>query len=258
MLSLENLGKIDAQGHHALLGLTLSIGDGEIVAVIGGDAFGKAALLRLLAGMDRPTRGTATLAGRRIDGLTPEIGAVFPEAALMPALDVVSNVELGLPGLPRAKRRALALEALARVGLETVPHALPSQLPPAIARRVAMARVMVAAPRVVLLDAPSAGHRGRSRVDLQNDLLRLWAWREPTMVVATDDVDEAAALADRVVVLLGGGGVSRVVGVDLPRPRDRADPAFIAVAEEILDELRYALAVRAPANDALDSARHAG
>ncbi len=221
-------------GRGALGPIDLTIGPGEILAVVGPSGAGKSTVLRLLAGLEPPSDGVV----RRAEGRT---GFVFQSATLMPWADALTNVALPLElaGMARPEARARAAEALTAVGLGDRLEARPRQLSGGMAMRVALARALVTAPDLLLLDEPFAALDSVTRRRLIEDLHRLWAGRDPrpAIVFVTHDVEEAVYLADRAVVLdAATGRVAATLaspGV-LPRPEGwRAHAAYRAAVEAL-------------------------
>jgi sulfonate transport system ATP-binding protein len=238
MLEIVDLGKRFANGVTALGPLDLFVGRGEIVGVVGTSGCGKSTLLRIIGGLEPATAGSVRIDGEPVRGPRPEIGIVFQEPRLMPWLTVAGNVTFGLDGLPRAKRRALADAALAKVGLTRFAQALPRELSGGMAQRVALARALVTEPEILLLDEPFSALDAFTRIRLQDELLRLWAIDRPTLLFVTHDIDEALALADRVIVLRGHPGrIRRDDRIDLPRPRRRTEPTFQRWKQALFDDL---------------------
>ena len=222
--------------------ISLTIAPGEIVAVVGASGAGKSTLLRLLAGLEPPTEGAV----RRTEGRT---GFVFQSATLMPWADALANVALPLElaGVARPEARARAAEALNAVGLGDRLDARPRQLSGGMAMRVALARALVTAPDLLLLDEPFAALDSVTRRRLIEDLHRLWAGRtpRPAIVFVTHDVEEAVYLADRAVVLDATSG--RVAAElrspgPLPRPPEwRADAGYRKAVEALAAALSQAM-----------------
>lgn len=240
MLTIQHLSKTYPGGTHALEAIDLTVGAGEIVAIVGGSGCGKSTLLRIAAGLDRPSAGRVSIDGRVVSAPDPAIGIVFQEPRLFPWLTVAQNVGFGLAHLPRAERHARVAEALARVGLSDKAGVWPRQLSGGQAQRVAIARALVARPEVLLLDEPFSALDAFTRLDLQRHLLQIWAAvsPRPTLVIVTHDVDEAILLADRVIVMEPDPGrIAQEMPVDLPRPRDRTAPAFEAQRRQIMSAL---------------------
>lgn len=245
MLSIKNISKTYPNGTTALRDITIDVEAGEIVAVVGGSGSGKSTLLRLLSGLDAPTKGTIHVDGTPIVAPHPAVGIVFQEPRLLPWLNVEANVGFGLAHLSRPERRHRVYEALKRVGLTDYSQRLPRELSGGQSQRVAIARVLVARPSVLLLDEPFSALDAFTRVELQDHLLEIWTDTKPTLVLVTHDIEEAVALANRVVVLRPfPGRVAQVSDVRLARPRDRLAHAFDDEKRAILTALDTTLARR--------------
>lgn len=241
MLEATHLSKVFDEEHVALQDVSLSVGAGEILVVLGGSGCGKSTLLRLLAGLDQPTRGTATLDGEPILSPNPKVGLVFQEPRLMPWLSVRDNVAFGLRDLPSAERKARVAAALNRVGISHRADAWPSQLSGGQAQRAAIARALVTEPSVLLFDEPFSAVDALTRAQLQEHVLSLWEADRRTLVVVTHDIEEALIMGDRILVMRPHPGqVHCELTVDLPRPRHIDDPDFIALRRRTLDLLRAA------------------
>ncbi|MDC7789055.1 ABC transporter ATP-binding protein [Rhodoplanes sp. TEM] len=241
MLILKDLGKTYVNGVRALDAVSLDVPPGEIVAVVGGSGCGKSTLLRLVSGLDRPTDGGVVLDGDEITAPHERIGMVFQEPRLLPWLTVAGNVGFGLAALAAGERDRRVAAQLARVGLADKAAVWPRELSGGQAQRVALARALVTRPEVLLLDEPFSALDAFTRADLQDHLLDLWHDAEPTLVVVTHDVDEAIALADRIVVMRPRPGrIAAEIAVDLPRPRDRDSAVWDAVKRQVLAALNGA------------------
>jgi len=242
MLVLDRVGKTYPNGVHALEGASLSIAPGEIVAIVGGSGCGKSTMLRAIAGLDGPSRGRVLLDGMPVTAPHEKIGIIFQEPRLLPWLSVAGNVAFGIEHLARPERDERVARALRRVGLADKAHAWPRELSGGQAQRVAIARALVPQPEVLLLDEPFSALDAFTRADLQDHLLALWADTRPTLVLVTHDVDEAIALADRIVVMRPRPGrLFEEIATGLPRPRDRRAGAFDAIRRRVLDALDLSL-----------------
>ena len=242
MLSLDRVGKTYPSGVRALGGVSLDVGLGEIVAVIGGSGCGKSTLLRAIAGLDPASEGGIRLDGEMISGPHEKIGIIFQEPRLLPWLKVADNVGFGLGDCPRAERAERVATALARVGLADKAAVWPRELSGGQAQRVAIARALVPRPEVLLLDEPFSALDAFTRTALQDHLLDLWADAKPTLLLVTHDVEEAIVLADRVMVMRPNPGhIFAEIEVDLPRPRDRQSAAFDFAKRRVLAALDRSL-----------------
>jgi sulfonate transport system ATP-binding protein len=221
-----------------LRGIDLQVAAGEFVAIVGRSGCGKSTLLRLLAGLDRPTRGRIALGPPDNHGEAGDSARImFQEPRLLPWARVVDNVEVGVPEreAPAARRRR-ALDLLAEVGLAGRADDWPGVLSGGQRQRVALARALASRPEVLLLDEPLGALDALTRIEMQRLLERIWLHQGFTSVLVTHDVGEALALADR-VVLIDRGTVALDLQVDMPRPRRRDQPELGALEERILARL---------------------
>ena len=205
--------------------LDLEIAPGEFVALIGRSGSGKSTLLRALAGLDRDLVGELTVNGT--------VAVAFQEPRLLPWKRVWANVCLGL----RADDpRSVADAALAEVDLTERAGAWPLTLSGGEAQRASLARALVREPTLLLLDEPFSALDALTRIAMHRLVLRLWAHHGPAVLLVTHDVDEAIALADRVLVL-SGGQIGLACRVEAPRPRDRDQPVLVELRNRLLAEL---------------------
>lgn len=205
------------KGQLALGPFSLSVAPGEITALVGPSGCGKSTALRLLAGLEEPTRGQVRRTAQR-----GETSVVFQAPTLAPWLSARDNVALPLElsGAPRRQARSQAEAALARVGLAAAAGARPAQLSGGMAMRVSLARALVTEPRLLLLDEPFAALDEITRRALADDVLQLWAELKPAIVFVTHSVEEAVYMASRVVVLTRGPGrISGEMSIAGPTPR---------------------------------------
>jgi sulfonate transport system ATP-binding protein len=232
-LRLTGVGR-DFGAHTVLRGIDLQVPSGEFVAIVGRSGCGKSTLLRLLAGLDRPTRGRIALG---TGGTAGSARIMFQEPRLLPWARVVDNVEVGVSEHEAsAARRQRALELLAEVGLADRASDWPGVLSGGQRQRVALARALASRPQLLLLDEPLGALDALTRIEMQRLLERIWLHQGFSAVLVTHDVGEALALADR-VVLIDHGTVALDLRVDLPRPRRRDRPELGALEERILAQL---------------------
>ncbi|MDN6860839.1 ABC transporter ATP-binding protein [Pseudomonas sp. CAN2814] len=231
---------VDGRELQAIERFDLEIADGEFIAIVGASGCGKSTLLRLLVGLDREFQGEIRIDGAPIDGIGGERGIVFQEHRLFPWLSVEQNVALGLVNEPlsEAGKAARVADYLQLVGLTAFARAYPHQLSGGMAQRVAIARGLVASPRILLLDEPFGALDALTRQQLQEELLRIRQRERITTVLVTHDVEEALFLADRVVVMAPRPGrIKRIVTVPLAHPRERGGYDFLRQREALLHEL---------------------
>jgi nitrate ABC transporter ATP-binding subunit len=223
---------------------TLRIAEGEFVCLVGHSGCGKSTVLAMVMGLLEPSEGGVIVAGREIDGPGIDRGVVFQSPSLLPWLTAGENVQLAVDQAhgrrSRHERRALAERWLSLVGLAGVEARHPRALSAGMQQRVGIARAFALEPRVLLLDEPFSLLDAFTRMELQDELLRLWERNRRTVLMVTHDVDEALLLADRIVMMTSGPGatVGDVMEVSLPRPRVRAallqDDRFFAARERLL------------------------
>ncbi|OAV52434.1 nitrate/sulfonate/bicarbonate ABC transporter ATP-binding protein [Rhizobium sp. WYCCWR10014] len=242
MLDIRSLSKIYPNGTHALQDFSLSIGKGELVAVIGGSGCGKSTLLRLLSGLEAPTQGEISLEGRLLTEPDSLVNIVFQEPRLFPWLTVADNIGFGLRHLASSERDEQVSSALEKIGLRGHEKRWIKELSGGQAQRVALARALVTKPAVLLLDEPFSALDAMTRVELQDHLIDLWRVNATTMLLVTHDIEEAALLADRVVVMRPWPGrILEVVDIGLPRQRNRMSDELAEVKRRLSDLLAHSL-----------------
>jgi len=231
--------------HTVMSEISLAIEAGTFVAIVGPSGCGKSTLLNAAAGLLAPPSGRVRVFGEALSGINRHAAYLFQEDALLPWRTVLDNVKLGL--LFRKVRESAARRAaqdwLARVGLAGFADRFPHQLSGGMRKRAAIAQAWIVNPRILLMDEPFASLDVQTRQIMENELLALWQETGKTVLFVTHDLEEAIALADRVVVL--SSGPARLKGeyaIDLPRPRDvaeiRLNPAFNALYKRIWADLR--------------------
>ena len=248
IVALSGVGKRFASGLEALDGIDLTVARGEFLSLLGPSGCGKSTLLRIVSGLSEPTRGTCQVSlgepGRSIP--SGRIGFVFQDPTLMPWSNVAANVELPfrIAGRVGDEQRDRAAAALRAVGLAGFERAYPRQLSGGMRMRVSIARALVTDPELLLLDEPFAALDEITRFALNDDLLRLWQTRRPTVLFVTHSVFESVYLSSRIAVMSPRPG--RIVAdlpVSLPQPRDgvRTSPAYAAMCETVSGALGSAM-----------------
>jgi NitT/TauT family transport system ATP-binding protein len=217
--------------------MSLSVAEGEFLAIIGPSGCGKSTLLRVLAGLVSPTSGRVRIDGVDVDGPDPRRHLVFQEHALYPWRTVYKNVALGLEiereNPQKIKRKVTGLLAL--VGLEPFAQYYPHQLSGGMRQRAALARALAVEPDVLLLDEPFGALDAMTRLTLQDELLRIWLHSGKTVVLVTHDVEEALFLADRVLIMTTvPGRIREILPVGEKRPRDRGSANLAALKRTVL------------------------
>ena len=226
----------------ALRDLKLSVAPGEFCAIVGPTGCGKSTTLSLISGLERVSEGEVLVNGAPVRGIGDGIGFMFQNDAVFPWKSVLGNVAAGplFRGVPKKDAIARARDWLRRVGLE---DRHPHQLSGGMRKRVALAQSLINEPRILLMDEPFSALDVQTRSIMSDELLALWELSRPTVVFITHDLEEAIALADKVVVLTAGPGtVKATFDVDLPRPRRvqeiRFEPAFVELYHRIWESLR--------------------
>ena len=202
----------------------LSVADGEFVAIVGPTGCGKSTLLNLAAGLLKPAGGAVRIFDRPLAGLNREAGYLFQADALFPWKTALENVAIGLDitGTPRSEARERAQAWLASVGLASFGNRYPHMLSGGQRKRVGLAQVLIRNPKIILMDEPFGPLDAQTRQIMGNLLLDLWSDDRKAVLFVTHDLEEAIALADRVVIM-SAGPAARIIGdwrVELPRPRD--------------------------------------
>ena len=224
----------------------LSVAQGEFVAIVGPTGCGKSTLLNVAAGLLKPASGSVKVFDRPLEGLNRDAGYLFQAEALFPWKTAIDNVAIGLEikGTPRAEALQQAQRWLTSVGLGAFANRYPHMLSGGQRKRVALAQVLIRDPRILLMDEPFGPLDAQTRQIMGNLLLELWSADRKAVLFVTHDLEEAIALADRVVIM-SAGPASRIIGdwqVQLPRPRDifevRLDRDFHALHREIWGVLK--------------------
>mgnify|MGYP001254044754 FL=1 len=242
----ENLRKEfvrpDGQKVVALNNVNVNIKAGEFISLIGPSGCGKSTFLRLLAGLAQPDEGSFSLDGVPITGPGYERGLVFQDPTLFPWLTVYENIAFGLKirNIYHEKKKDVQ-DFIRLVGLEGFEKAYPHQLSGGMAQRIALARALVNHPKVLLLDEPFGALDAFTRMNMQDELLKIWQERGTTMVMVTHDVDEAIYLSNRIFVMSPRPArIASIINVEMGRPRARDLPDFLRLRAKILQILDFA------------------
>ena len=219
--------------------LDFTVPEGAIVSLVGLNGSGKTTLLRIIAGLEPPSRGTVEVRYAAGNSAPPhDIGMVFQEVSLLPWRTVRENIEIGLEllGRPALERRAVALEFMEIFGLAEYENKYPKELSGGMRQKAAIARTLAPSPGIVLMDEPFSALDCQTRNKLQAFLLDVWSTRRDTILFVTHNGEEAVFLSDQIVVIsTKPSRVIEVIPIDIPRPRDRTDPACNDIRRHILD-----------------------
>jgi NitT/TauT family transport system ATP-binding protein len=221
--------------------VTFAAADGQFVALVGTNGCGKTTLLRLIAGLEHPTGGLIRLGGRTVTGPGPDRGFVFQEYALFPWLNVRQNVEYGLKmrDVSPEERRHSAQLYIDRMGLAGFESYRPDKLSGGMKQRAAIARALANDPSVLLMDEPFAALDCQTRTQMQDELQNVWDQDHKTVLFVTHNIEEAAVLADRVLIFSARPAhIVEYVDIDLPRPRNRTSPEINQLRVRIARALR--------------------
>jgi NitT/TauT family transport system ATP-binding protein len=219
--------------------VSLTIKEDEMVALLGRSGSGKSTLLRIAAGLLSPTSGTVHWGGKPVAGPCEGVAMVFQSFALFPWLTVLENVEIGLDalGVPEAERRRRALQAIDLIGLDGFESAYPKEISGGMRQRVGFARALVVHPRLLLMDEPFSALDVLTAETLRTDLIDLWIeGRLPiqSILMVTHNIEEAVLMCDRILIFSSNPGrVVQEIAVDLPHPRNRLDPEFRKLVDQI-------------------------
>lgn len=246
MLELVNVSKGFGEGdarHDVLRGVSLEVREGEFLAILGYSGTGKTTLVNLMAGLAAPDHGEVRFRGAPVTGPGPERAVVFQSYSLMPWLTVAGNVRLAVdavhPALSAADRAGKVAKYIGMVGLPHAADRRPAELSGGMRQRVGIARALAMEPEVLLLDEPLSALDALTRANLAGEIEAIWAANRRTVLLVTNDVDEALVLADRIVILNPDGTLGREFAIDLPRPRDRSaqDDAFKSLRASVTASL---------------------
>lgn len=245
-LELKNVSKVFAKVEsdtvtHALQDVSITMRSGEFVSIVGPSGCGKSTILRLVAGLIRPTLGHVTVDGKEIDGPAPERGVVFQNPTLFPWLTVEKNISFSLDIRGADKDKAEKVNHMLEItGLERFRHDYPAQLSGGMAQRVALVRTLINEPEILLLDEPLGALDEFTRMNMQDEILNIWTQNKQLALMVTHSIDEAVYMGTRVLVMeTNPGRVVADIKIDEDFPRDRSSASFVEYRNEILNKLHY-------------------
>nr|WP_278525121.1 ABC transporter ATP-binding protein [Eubacterium ramulus] len=238
-LSIQNVNKsftVDGQKVDVLKDINLEVQEGEFIAIVGHSGCGKSTLLKIIAGLEKNDTGLVTVDGKEVNGPGMDRGMIFQEHRLFPWMSIEKNVQLGLKGLSKEEKTKLSDQYLELVKLSEFKKAYPSQLSGGMSQRAAIARSLVSQPEVLLLDEPFGALDALTKIELQEELLKIRERFHNTMLMVTHDIEEAVYLADRIVVMSARPGrIKDVIKVELGTYRDRGGSDFSHYKKKIFD-----------------------
>ncbi len=244
ILSLENVSKSFAKVENdsvtnALHDINLSLKKGEFVSLVGPSGCGKSTILRLVAGLIFPTQGQVMTDGKKIEKPGPDRGMVFQNPTLFPWLTVKNNIAFSLSVRKDLKPDDKRIERMINmIGLENFKDDYPGQLSGGMAQRVALVRSLIADPTILLLDEPLGALDAFTRMNIQDEILKIWQEKKQLILMVTHDIDEAIYMSTRVIVMTPNPGKIRDdITIDIPYPRQRASDEFVEYRKQILNEL---------------------
>ena len=238
------IGGRSGTGLQILSGIDLDVAADEFIALVGTSGCGKSTLLNMIAGLTAPSGGEILVHGKPVTGISKRVGYMFQTDSLLPWRSVIENVEVGLEmaGVGKAERRQAALKQLAEVGLAGFENHWPSELSGGMRQRASLARTWLTNPDILLMDEPFGALDSQTKLIIQEAFVSVWESHKQTVILVTHDLEEAIALADRVIVMSARPGrIKSEYRIDLPRPRSlvelRSDARFHAYWKSIWSDL---------------------
>lgn len=237
-ITIEHVTKkfeLESENLEVLQDINMEIQAGEFISIVGASGCGKSTLLKIMSGLDQATDGVVKIEGKVVEKPSVDIGVIFQESRLFPWLTVEGNIEFGIhEKMSKENRKQLIREYISLVELNGFEKALPKQLSGGMQQRVSIARALINKPDILLLDEPFGALDAFTRINMQNEILRIWETEKKTMILVTHDIDEAIYLGDRVVVLSNRPGeIKTIIPVDLARPRNRTSDDFMAIRKKV-------------------------
>lgn len=242
-IKINNVKKtfsLKSEDIEVLKDINLEINDGDFISIVGPSGCGKSTLLKIILGLDDVTSGELTINGKSVEETnSTEVGIIFQESRLFPWKTVEKNIEFGIvdKSLTKEQKKELIAQYIKLIGLEGFERALPNQLSGGMKQRVSIARTLINKPQILLLDEPFGALDAFTKINLQNEVLKIWEKEKSTMIIVTHDIDEAIFLGTKVVVMSPKPGIiQKVFDIDLPRPRDRTSNDFSYYRKKIFKE----------------------
>jgi NitT/TauT family transport system ATP-binding protein len=247
IVEVNQVGKIYDGGVEALTNVSVALPHGRLSTLLGPSGCGKTTLLKIIAGLIRPSRGEVWVKGKKVDGPGPERAFVFQDFALLPWANVLRNVAFGLElrGLPKEKRHQIARKHIAEVGLKTFESSYPHQLSGGMRQRVGLARALAIDADIILMDEPFSSVDEQTRRKFQEELLDLLRHKKKTVIFVTHSIEEAAYLSDQIVLLSARPGtISKIIQPSIDRegrsPDEiRRDKNYLDAVDEIWQILKH-------------------
>ncbi len=242
-LKIENIEKvfqINGEFLQAVETTNAEINDGEFISIVGPSGCGKSTLIRMIAGLESPSKGKIRLNDKSIEKPSLDIGMIFQESRLFPWLTIEKNIEFGISDKTKTKeeRKQLVNQMINLVGLTGFNKALPQQLSGGMQQRASIARGLINKPKILLLDEPFGALDAFTRMNMQQELLKIWKQEKETMILVTHDIDEAIFLSTKIFIMSERPGtIKEVINVNLDGQKDRSSPEFIQIRSRILKSL---------------------
>lgn len=235
---VKKVFQIKDQQLEVLADVNVEIKEGEFISIVGASGCGKSTLVRMIAGLETPTSGEIRIGGKKVEKPSVDIGMIFQESRLFPWLSVEKNIEFGIhDNLTKGKKEELIKKHIDLVGLNSFEKALPKQLSGGMQQRVSIARALINNPSVLLLDEPFGALDALTRINMQNEVLKIWEQEKTTMILITHDIDEAIFLSDRIFIMgKNPGEIKKIIPVEMGRPRGRNSFDFMRIRKEIYKE----------------------
>lgn len=243
IISLNNISKTFVTKDEAvnvIKNINMDIMKNEFIVIFGPGQSGKTTLMKMVAGLEPNEKGSIVVNGKPVQGPNPNIGMVYQTTALFPFLTVMDNVRFGprASGLEKSKQKEIAQKYIDLVGLSGFEDQYPNQLSGGMKQRVGIARAYSNDPGVLLMDEPFGHLDAQTRYLMEDELVRIWENNKKTIIFITNDIEEALYLGDRIMLLTNmPSEIKKEYKVDLPRPRDRTNPKFLKLREEINENI---------------------